>query len=145
MGQRLVIENVTPFTNGDTTNNIYYHWSAYTDSALEEIAEFTNKVSSYYEKFYSKGSGEDFFNLACLEAVSGMSPDYKESIEYISNLLGEPYESSHVSRNDGMIAFAEEDIELNRSWSEGTVRITWHLQRMAILTLKKQLLIFGIW
>ena len=93
MGQRLVIENITPFTNGDTTNNIYYHWSAFTDSALEEIAKFTNKVGSYYRKFYFgkackdffeltcfKGTDKDFFNLACFQAVSGIYPDCKESI-----------------------------------------------------------------
>lgn len=35
MGQRLVIANYT--TELEPTNAIYYHWSAYTNSALEEL------------------------------------------------------------------------------------------------------------
>lgn len=42
MGQRLVIQNFTPFQKENQeeifpTNAIYYHWSTYTESAIYEI------------------------------------------------------------------------------------------------------------
>lgn len=46
MGQRLVIENII---NGNTVNNIYYHWSAYTDSAAGEVNDLYESVIAFYE------------------------------------------------------------------------------------------------
>lgn len=129
MGQRLVILNSTPFIQThDTidTSAIYYHWSAYTDSAVVEITNLRDKVKEYYNKFYNSTSNRlDFFNLACLNAVSGVAPQYEESIKYIEQLLKEPYDSSHVNRNDGMIGFTPTDIDHILDWSEGTVDINW--------------------
>lgn len=129
MGQRLVILNSTPFIQThDTidTNAIYYHWSAYTDSAVVEITNLRDKVKEYYNKFYNSTSNRlDFFNLACLNAVSGVAPQYEESIKYIESLTNQSYDSSHVNRNDGMIGFTPTDIDHILDWSEGTVDINW--------------------
>ena len=46
MGQRLVIQNQI---NGESVNVIYYHWSAYTESAIEELKEFANRLSVNYK------------------------------------------------------------------------------------------------
>ena len=129
MGQRLVILNSTPFVQTDDqidTNAIYYHWSAYTDSAVVEITNLRDSVEDYYDKYYNSTSNRlDFFNLACLNAVSGIAPQYEESIKYIESLTNQPYDSSHVNRNDGMIGFTPTDIDHILDWSEGTVDINW--------------------
>ena len=129
MGQRLVILNSTPFVQTDDqidTNAIYYHWSAYTDSAVVEITNLRDSVKEYYNQYYNSTSNRlDFFNLACLQAVSGVAPQYEESIKYIESLTNQPYDSSHVNRNDGMIGFTPTDIDHILDWSEGTVDINW--------------------
>ena len=127
MGQRLVILNTTPFiqTNDQIdTSAIYYHWSAYTDSAVVEITNLRDSVEEHYHKNYNPNVDRlDFFNLACLQAVSGVAPQYEESIKYIESLTNQPYDSSHVNRNDGMIGFTPTDIDHILDWSEGTVDI----------------------
>ena len=129
MGQRLVILNSTPFIQThDTidTNAIYYHWSAYTDSAVVEITNLRDSVEEYYNQYYNSTSNRlNFFNLACLNAISGIAPQYEESIKYIESLTNQPYDSSHVNRNDGMIGFTTTDIDHILDWSEGTVDINW--------------------
>lgn len=129
MGQRLVILNLTPFVQTDDqldTSAIYYHWSAYTDSAVVEITNLRDSVEDYYDKYYNSTSNRlDFFNLACLNAVSGIAPQYEESVRYIESLTNQPYDSSHVNRNDGMIGFTPTDIDHILDWSEGTVDINW--------------------
>lgn len=129
MGQRLVILNSTPFVQTDDqvdTSAIYYHWSAYTDSAVVEITNLRDSVEDYYDKYYNSTSNRlDFFNLACLNAISGVAPQYEESIKYIESLTNQPYDSSHVNRNDGMIGFTPTDIDHILDWSEGTVDINW--------------------
>lgn len=138
MGQRLVIQNFTPFQKENQeeifpTNAIYYHWSAYTESAIYEIKQLKQKIEDYYNKLnnykefhnnYNSDSNKiDFFNLACLNAVSGIAPQYEKSVKYIENLLKEPYDTTKVNRNDGMIGFTEDDIDHIQYWSEGTVNI----------------------
>ena len=129
MGQRLVLLNSTPFIQThDTidTNAIYYHWSAYTNSAVVEITNLRDSVEDYYDKYYNSTSNRlDFFNLACLNAVSGIAPQYEESIKYIESLTNQTYDTSHVNRNDGMIGFTPTDIDHILDWSEGTVDINW--------------------
>lgn len=129
MGQRLVILNSTPFVQTDDqidTSAIYYHWSAYTDSAVVEITNLRDSVEEYYDKHYKQNVNRlDFFNLACLQAVSGIAPQYEESVKYIESLTNQPYDSSHVNRNDGMIGFTPTDIDHILDWSEGTVDINW--------------------
>jgi hypothetical protein len=129
MGQRLVILNSTPFVQTDDqidTSAIYYHWSAYTDSAVVEITNLRDVVEEYYDNYYNSTSNRlDFFNLACLNAISGVAPQYEESVKYIESLTNQPYDSSHVNRNDGMIGFTPTDIDHILNWSEGTVDINW--------------------
>lgn len=140
MGQRLVIQNFTPFQKENQkeifpTNSIYYHWSAYTESAIYEIKQLKQKIEEYYNKlnnykefhdnYNSKSNKIDFFNLACLDAVSGIAPQYEKSINYIEKLLEKTYDLSKVNRNDGMIGFTEDDIDHIQYWSEGTVNIYW--------------------
>ena len=126
MGQRLIINNYTPYSEQEITNNIYYHWSAYTDSSIYEVEELRNKIKEYYDEYYDNTKNKlDFFNLACLNAISGISPRKKESVKYIEKITKETYNSDHVNRNGGMIPFTPKDIDESLYWAEGIVDIYW--------------------
>lgn len=126
MGQRLIINNYTPYSEQEITNNIYYHWSAYTDSSIYEVEELRNKIEKYYENYYNSNKNKlDFFNLACLNAISGIAPSNEESVKYIEKITKETYNSDHVNRNDGMISFTPKDIDESLYWAEGIVDIYW--------------------
>ena len=69
MGQRLVILNSTPFIQTDDqldTNAIYYHWSAYTDSAVVEITNLRDKVKDYYDSL--KEHPDNFLLSICKQS-----------------------------------------------------------------------------
>ena len=66
MGQRLVLLNSTPFiqTNDQLdTSAIYYHCSAYTDSAVVEITNLRDKVKDYYDSL--KEHPDNFYSSEC--------------------------------------------------------------------------------
>lgn len=127
MGQRLIIKNNL---NGTTRSAIYYHWSAYTFEAIEEIK---NLVSTAFWAMKVQPSElpnlslEQHFDIACLKAVSGIPEHSKSSIDYINTLLPEPYDNSNVHRNDGLIAFDEVSQKSLIDWGEGMVTINWIL------------------
>lgn len=141
MGQRLVIENII---NGNTVNNIYYHWSAYTDSAAGEVNDLYESVIAFYDEYkdtlppllkdesidldeFKKKNPIDFFNIACQLAISGVSSSSVASQEYIKQFFKDDVEIIASDRNSGLIAYTENDISNNLSWSEGTVYIEWVL------------------
>ena len=126
MGQRLIINNYTPYSEQEITNNIYYHWSAYTDSSIYEVEDLRNKIDEYYQNYYDNTKNKlDFFNLACLNAISGIAPANVESVQYIEEITKETYNSDHVNRNGGMISFTPKDIDESLYWAEGIVDIYW--------------------
>lgn len=127
MGQRLIIKNNL---NGTTRSAIYYHWSAYTFEAIEEIKSLVSKVfwsMKVQPSELPNLSLEQHFDIACLKAVSGIPEHSKSSIDYINTLLPEPYDNSNVHRNDGLIAFDEVSQKSLISWGEGFVTINWIL------------------
>ena len=122
MGQRLVIVNTI---DSEEINAIYYHWSAYTDSAIHEVAQLAERVSAFMTADTSNKSLTDKFNLACLAAISGISDSNQESREYIEKITGVKYEDDSIDRSYGLIAYTENDRENLLSWSEGTLTIDW--------------------
>lgn len=130
MGQILVINNVTPFTPEDEqeyniTNNIYYHWSAYTARAILELTKLKNHIKQYYDKYYSNNvNPKDFFNLACLTAISDIETNNIKSIKYITKL--EPrYNNESADRTYGLIAFNDDRINDYIDYADGTIDIDW--------------------
>ena len=98
MGQRLIIKNNF---NGTTRSAIYYHWSAYTFEAIEEIKSLVAKVfwsMKVQPSELPNLSTEQHLDIACLKAVSGIPEHSKSSIDYINSLLPEPYDNSNVHR-----------------------------------------------
>ena len=130
MGQRLIINNITPFTSEveqeyHITNNIYYHWSAYTADSIQELIELKNHMEAYYDDYNSKDvNPKDFFNLACLTTISGISSDDNQSIQYIKQLKPD-YTNESVNRTNGLIASNDDQINKHINYADGTIDINW--------------------
>lgn len=138
MGQRLVINNHTTLLPNTITNNIYFHWSAYTDSTIYELYRLVNIVNDFYNNANTdKGFADeiakqmmynnnvDKFNKACLNNVTGVFPKSTKSLDYIKNNIKPNFNNDNVNRNDGIIAFDIEDINENLFWSDRTVNVYW--------------------
>ena len=144
MGQVLIIQNKI---DGEPVNTIYYHWSAYTESSIEELKEFANRLSVNYknrsDSFFAmltdagreliekldNGSlaneeSVDLFNLMCYSVISGISPSRKESLGYMSQFTID-IDRENVNRNFGMLAITEKDQNDHLIWSEGTIIVDW--------------------
>lgn len=144
MGQRLVIQNQI---NYESVNVIYYHWSAYTESSIEELKEFANRLSINYknrsdsflamltdagrELIEKLDNGSltdnekiDLFNLMTYFSVSGTGASDKDSLKYLSQFTTDINRQS-ISRNEGLLAITEDDQEDTLSWSEGTLIVDW--------------------
>lgn len=124
MGQRLIITN---HLNGEPINNIYYHWSAYTISAIQEAINLKNEIVNGFENCYNdKLSVKDNFNLILLNTSAGIATEhYEKSAFYIESLLGKPYDNTHVNRNNGLIAYHPQEIMNNEGYGEGFLDIYW--------------------
>ena len=144
MGQRLVIQNQI---NGESVNVIYYHWSAYTESSIEELKDFTNRLSVNYknrsdsfldmltdagrELIEKLDNGSltdnekiDLFNLMTYFSVSGTGASDKDSLKYLSQFTTD-INRQNISRNEGLLAITEDDQNDTLSWSEGTLIVDW--------------------
>lgn len=115
MGQRLNIEIV----NGETSlANCYYHWSAYTHSALC----LTKKViDAYYDSEAIVGLK---MAVDLLEATGGgVNEAEKEEIQKQADKFGHLKFKDCVNRNEGLLAVTESGKEETRKWEEGRVTI----------------------
>ena len=84
MGQRLIILNTI---DGEDVNVLYYHWGAYTDSALSIVGMLRDSIVEEYNKLPKELDRKTRFNIACMRSASGVSSNHTESYEYISKYL----------------------------------------------------------
>ena len=124
MGQRLIILNTI---DGEDINVLYYHWGAYTDSALSIVGMLRDSIVEEFNKLPKDMDRKTRFNIASMRSASGVSSNHTESYEYISKYLtkSEIEDKLRGSRNEGLIAFTEADRDDLLGWSEGTVPIEW--------------------
>ena len=123
MSQRLVINNVI---DGKVVNAMYYHWSARTGPALEEIMVLREDIIAFYHhNILDTNKPIENFNQACLKASSGVSDYHDASYEYAKKNFD--YNKQNPNRNEGIIAFTKEDMDDFTDWSDGTVWIHWKL------------------
>lgn len=119
MGQRLV---VTIETNERELCKIYYHWSAYTYSALLETQKIINCIYNHKDeaekgvllrliRFCERNGG-------CIDG-GGDSPESK----YIQYLYPNEVFKKDGSRNEGLIALSEQGMAEMQGYSEGDVYI----------------------
>lgn len=144
MGQRLIIQNQI---NGESVNVSYYHWSAYTESSIEELKDFANRLAINYknrsdsfldmltdagreliEKLDNSSLTDnekiDLFNLMTYFSVSGTGASDKDSLKYLSQFTNDT-NRQNVSRNEGLLAITQDDQDETLNWSEGTLIVDW--------------------
>lgn len=144
MGQRLIIQNQI---NGESVNVSYYHWSAYTESSIEELKDFANRLAINYknrsdsfldmltdagreliEKLDNSSLTDnekiDLFNLITYFSVSGTGASDKDSLKYLSQFTNDT-NRQNVSRNEGLLAITQDDQDETLNWSEGTLIVDW--------------------
>lgn len=118
MGQRLVvsIESI-----GECLAKIYYHWSAYTVSALYETQKI---VDCIYNK---KDETKEELLLRLIrfcEANGGGIDGNEDEFNYIKGLYpNQTFKKDGYSRNNGLIALSKNGMEDLQGWSEGDVTI----------------------
>ena len=120
MGQRLV---VTVKNNGKDLAKIYFHWSAYTVSALMEARRIVDCICE--EDYKTKKELQLRLIHFCEENGGGIdggsdSPEFK----YIQNMFpNETFKSEGINRTYGLIALSENGMNNLQSWSEGDLDI----------------------
>lgn len=118
MGQRLV---VSIQNNGKELATVYYHWSAYTVSALWETSKLARCI------FNHKDETEEELKLRlirfCEENGGGINCNTEE-FKYIESLYpGEVFKKEGYSRSEGLIDLSEKGRAESHGWSEGDVEI----------------------
>lgn len=115
MGQRLNIE----IYNGETPlANCYYHWSAYTDSALELTKEI---IDGYYDS--DKDANVKLAVRLFEQTGAGVNEAERANIKkHMRRFVGVKFKDA-VSRSDGLISVTEEGMEDTRYYEEGRVVI----------------------
>ena len=125
MGQRLVIT----IRNGDEDlAKIYYHWSAYTYSALLE----TKKVIDCIYNHQGETINEMKLRLIrFLEDNGGGIKGDQSEFEYIQKMYpDETFKTENYSRNNGLIALSQAGMKDLQDWSEGDVIIDLDEERV---------------
>lgn len=130
MGQRLVINCIR---DGERFATLYFHWSAYTDSAYEVGRKI---VSGLLERGYSKDMTkeetilmlekilrEDSHGLDYLDkTVTHGGVDQTEAEIAAFEALGlskEEMDAENISRSDGLISITEQGMRDSEFWGEG--------------------------
>lgn len=118
MGQRLVIT-----INKDDRDLccIYYHWSAYSFSALKETQDVVNCIFNHEDETES----ELLLRLIRFcEANGGGIDGNDEEFKYIQALYpNEVFKKDGYNRSYGLIALSEKGMDQMRGWSEGDITI----------------------
>lgn len=120
MGQRLV---VTINSKGQDLAKIYYHWSAYTYSALLETRNIINCIYNHNDK--TEKELQLRLIRFCEENGGGITgtEGYNEH-EHVQKLFpNETFKTDGYSRSNGLIAISEKGMAGLQNWSEGDVLI----------------------
>lgn len=127
MGQRLVV-NIE--ANDVTVASIYYHWSAYTMSALYTIRDIVSSLyDSGYDPLYCNKEELMLRILNMCEASGGCLSQIEydgdpniEASNFKKMFPNREYKTSG-SRDDGIVAFTDIGIGYQNGWAEGTATI----------------------
>jgi len=124
MGQRLV---VTIHNKGRDIAKIYYHWSAYSVSALKEVDEILNCI---YDGEDESESEMLLRLIRFCENNGGGIDGVPAEIAYIKKLYpGEEFKED-VHRSYGLIALSEGGMAQMQYWSEGDITIDLDEERI---------------
>lgn len=118
MGQRLV---VSVQNNGKELATVYYHWSAYTVSALWETSKLVRCIFNH--KYETEKELKLRLIRFCYENGGGINGNEKE-FKYIESLYpGEVFKRDGYGRSDGLIDLSEQGRSESHSWSEGDIEL----------------------
>lgn len=115
MGQRMVC---TVKKNQEDICKLYYHWSAYTTSALMETRDIIQWIDE------CEDDDIVLHLIQCCERNGGGIRGDEYEQEYIRRMYpNEVFKIDGYSRNKGLIAISEDGMDGLQSWSEGDVEI----------------------
>lgn len=116
MGQRLVIEVVK---NGRSAGTFYYHWSAYTLSALEEAKSLIEALDEADTKTFPSTQ------RALIEIARTKKSGLWSEAEamWISQHFGGTDTNMERDRNEGVLALSKAGQENMRAWAEGSITL----------------------
>ena len=121
MGQRLNIEIMD--RNGDSLANCYYHWSAYTSSAIELTEQVLKFIKENKQKYMKDGKlDKKLFAIRMLESTGAGLCEEDDIPAFKEQYPNEPYKEAE-DRNRGLISITEESMDKTRDWEEGRVEI----------------------
>ena len=115
MGQRLVLQFYKTQDAAEPLATIYYHWSAYTTSALSEIDTI---ISNFSDDFDDRSDIEKLIQIYV--GTSGVVMGDAKEFERLTGIRQNP---DRLNRNTGLMAISQEEQDGLLSWSEGTVLI----------------------
>lgn len=118
MGQRLNIEIVK---NKEVIANSYFHWSAYSISAINMVADIISKFN-YIKKYKVENvKNKDLLLAVRLLESTGAGieeKNKKQTIKQIGLIDDNIILQECKGRNEGIIDTTKEGIEENRAWEE---------------------------
>lgn len=119
MGQRLI---VTVRSIGEDICKMYFHWSAFTISALAEVRDM---MAEFPMETKSKDEAILYFIKYCEKNGGGISGGYgSKEWDYItSKYPNEKFKGSNINRNQGLISISKEDMDDTQHYSEGDIII----------------------
>ena len=125
MGQRLVI---TVRKEQKDIAKIYFHWSGYSESALEETRSLLKDIDT---------NEEDIKKLqlniirACESMGGGIDGGAEsEEFSYVCNMFPNVSFKEDPNRNCGLVALSENDMEKIQLWSNGNIVIDLDYNRI---------------
>ena len=126
MGERLVLQVEKP--EGTRIASLYYHWSAYTTSALQEIR---NLLARYFDPGinlppYKPDLNPQLRLIRVAETMGGGIDGCEDSSEwdYITQKYPkEKFKTTDINRNDGLIAISESGMKAMQDWVQGSATI----------------------
>ena len=118
MGQRFV---VTIKKNEKEIAKIYYHWSAYTYSALYETRNIINCIYNHTDETDKE---LQLRLIRFCENNGGGIDGVPSEFDYIRSLYpDEMFKDRDINRSNGLIALSEKCMHDMQGWSEGDVYI----------------------
>ena len=127
MGQRL---NIEFYVNNKAIVNCYYHWSGFSDSAMEHTRCLIHRLQDFD---FSKLPEEEikFIVIRTLEDFGARLKD--RDIEEAKKLYPErKFSNEDLDRNEGLIGITKESMDNTRSWEEARVNIFLTRRRFEI-------------
>lgn len=127
MGQRLVISVWRNEDSQEKLATIYYHWSAYTMSALEEVRSLIRGIRDNYNDYKNTSDTDIQYHLIkyCENRGGGiMGRDADCELEYIKTVFpNHEFKIDMIGRNKGLIAISNEGMNDLQTLSEGDIDI----------------------